>query len=166
MDREKLLAEAEAFFCRGMATDSYASGAKAHPVEDWLGWEAYEYREGDLRLVDMYTVDPDTGKSFGNTYIHYQGRTIWMMSYGGFYKKEATPCLKSALMANYTRGIFDMGRGQNGFADGAYIYLIGSYNPSCSFERFYAREGIRQHVPGGKELESVGGHEVWGMAVI
>ena len=164
MNRKELLADAEKFFCHAMATDSYASGAKANPVERWLGWEGYEFRDGDFRLLDMYTVNPENRKSFGNTYIYYQSKTIWMMSYGGFYKKEAIPCLKAALMANYSRGIFNLGRGPGEYVDGDYVYLIGSGSAS-SFERFSAHEGIR-HKAGQEKLENLGGHDVWGMALI
>src|SRR3989344_758898 len=160
MDRNKLLAEAEALFCRGMATDSYASGAKAGLIEYWAGWKGYEYREGDFKLVDMYMVDPDTKKSGGHTHIHYQGRTIWMMSYGGFYKKEAIPCLKSALMANYTKRIFNAGRGQDGHVVGGFRYNIRDRGES-SFERFAAHESVRP-VEARGYLASEDGHDVWG----
>ena len=58
MDREQLLEEAESFFCKAMATDSYASGAKPHAMPAALACKGYEYRAGDFRLLDVYFVHP------------------------------------------------------------------------------------------------------------
>ena len=86
------------------------------------------------------------------------------MFYGGFYPKEAVPCLKAALMANYTKGIFNAGRGKDMYVKGDYIYMIAPQEP-CSFERFFAREGIRNKSD-DDGLKRAGGHKMWGMALI
>ena len=166
LKRAKLLIEAEHFFCRGMATDSYASGAKASAIEYWSGWKGFEYREGDFKLVDMYTIHPDSKKSGGHTHIHYQGKTIWMMSYGGFYKKDATSCLKASLLLNYGAGIFNFGRGKSMFRLEDYSYDISGQG---DFNRFVANEHVQVLTPRGDHTptyEPAGGHQVWGMALI
>lgn len=166
LERDNLLAEAQDLFCRGMAV-GYASGAPSGLVFGDTDWKMFGYREGDWRLEDRYYISPTTGKSVGETRIYFERQLIWFMSYGGFYKKEAIPCLKGALMANYKENVFNSGRGKNDFVDGEYIYIIASQGP-CSFERFFAREGIRrvQSAQAGTIPEHAGGHDVWGMALI
>ena len=170
MDRNELLAEAQAFFCRGMAK-GYAGGAKATLLSGDADWKVYERRNvgKDLYLQDRYYVDPATGKSVGETRIYYEHQLIWFMSYGGFYKKEAIPCLKAALMANYTKGDFYAGRGRDDYTQDRYLYMITTDNADKSgFERFFAREAVfRAEIKDGIETPvSLGGHEVWGMALI
>ena len=166
MDRNALLAEAQAFFCRGMATGSYASGAKAIPLSGDADWKVFEHynRGRDWYLQDRYYVDPTTDKSVGETRIYYEHQLIWLMSYGGFYKKEAIPCLKAALMANYTKGIFNAGRGKDGYVAGGFRYNIRTQGEN-SFERFATHESVRPIRVRGY-LASEGGHDVWGMALI
>jgi hypothetical protein len=167
MSESDLLQMAEAFFCRGMAT-GYASGAEATPIPGEMGWKRYEYREGDLYLEDRYYVDSTSGKSVGETRIYHQNRLIWIMVYGGSYKKEAIPCLKAALMLNYTAGRFYAGRGRASQMRG-YQYNIRSIAGPNSFSHFSAHESIMHSVKqsgAGSYLESDGNHDVWGMALI
>ncbi len=168
MDRDKLLAEAQAFFCRGMAT-GYAAGATATPVFGDTDWKRFGCREGDLLLEDRYYVNSSNAKSVGETRIYHASRLIWFMSYGGFYKKEAIPCLKAALMANYTKGEFYAGRGQNEYTQDGYLYMIVTDNSGrIGFDRFFAREAIfRAGTKDGVEAPiPFGRHEVWGISLI
>ncbi|MES2203285.1 MAG: hypothetical protein V4474_03135 [Patescibacteria group bacterium] len=164
IERAVLLREAAVFFCKAMATDSYASSAEAHPIPEMPGWKGYEYREGDFRLLDAYFVHPDTKKSVGFTKIWYKRVLIWWMSYGGYYVKEAIPCLKAALLENYRNGIFNAGRARNGFRLGEYAYHIDTVGRS-SFERFIAHEAIHPIKAVGF-YPTEGGHDIWGMALI
>jgi hypothetical protein len=166
MERERLLEEAQAFFCRGIATDSYASGAKAAIISGSAEWKGYEYREGGFRLTDMYLVNPETKKSVGQTYILHDSKTIWIMSYGGFYKKEAVPCLKSALMESYLAGVFNAGRGRHMHRLGDCSYEISAQG---TFEHFTARERVQCLVPREGRTpvyEPAGEHHMLGMALI
>lgn len=162
-DRQAFLKEAEAAVLRGLAK-GYASGAKATPVPSKPGWKCYEYSEGLWYLRDAYYVHPVTGKSVGETRMHYcEHHLIWFMSYGGFYKKEAISCLKGALMANYQRGIFNAGRGKDGYQESGYRYGTLSYYTN-SFERFFAHESVyssKTQSGGGTIIGSDGAHEVW-----
>lgn len=171
-DRQAFLKEAEAVVLRGLAK-GYASGAKATPVPGKPGWKYYEYAEGPWYLRDEYYVDPVSKKSCGYVVLEhdsaeYPNRLVWFMAYGGFYKKEAIPCLKGALMERYSAGVFNCGRGRLGYTDGTYVYAIQSQGKS-SFERFFAHESVmlgtfRDY--GGTYYEDAGGHEVWGMALV
>ncbi len=139
------------------------------PIEGMPGWKGYEYREAYFILRDRYTVHPETRKTAGYVEIVYQGVTIWFMAYGGFYKKEAIPCLKAALMATYTKGDFYAGRGRDGYVQYGYLYMIATGNDDrFGFERFFARERVFRSIEkdGVDVPESLGGHEVWGMALI
>ncbi len=170
-DRKAFLKEAEAVVLRGLAK-GYASGAKAIPVPGNPNAKYYEYTEGPWYLRDDYEIDPVTKKSIGrvrleHTSDEYPNRLVWAMSYGGQYEKDAVPCLKAALMANYEKGVFNFGRGLNEYVQGDYVYMIASMGPP-TFEKFFAREGIVRRV-GSTDYEipkHVGGHAVWGMALV
>ncbi len=171
MNRSTLLNQAQAFFCRGMTTDSYASGAPPIGTAGLPKWKGYLYREGDFRLEDTYYVHPSSSKSVGMTRIWCRGEMVWHMSYGGYYAKEATPCLKAALMENYRRGIFLAGRGRDLYQLGNCRYIIrpGAHR---SFERFSAQESVVRINAEARDprepsdTTALGGHEVWGMALV
>ena len=172
LQRFSLLTEAHAVFCRGMAV-GYASGAKATSVPGKPGWKYYEYTEGPWYLRDEYYMDPDTGKSVGHVTLERRTEDgkfllVWFTAYGGFYKQEAIPCLKDALLSNYRRGIFNASRGPSRHIKGGYCYDIYPQG-SCSFERFVAHESIGHSVKqsgGGGVFAHDGGHDIWGMALI
>ncbi len=166
--REALLVAARWFFCDAMSL-GYAFGAKATPIPGRPNGKYYEHANNLWYLRDEYEVDPITKKSAGFTFIEYDQRRIWVMAYGGFYKQEAIPCLKAALMANYTRGDFYAGRGRDGYKHGECLYLVAAgLNEQFGFDRFFARERIfRAMEKDGVEVpELLGGHDVWGMALI
>ena len=166
--REALLVAARWFFCDAMVL-GYASGAKATPVPGRPNGKYYEHANNLWYLRDEYEVDPVTKKSAGFTFIEYDQRRIWVMAYGGFYKQEAIPCLKAALMTNYTKGNFYAGRGRDGYVQYGYLYMIATGNDDrFGFERFFARERVFRSVEkdGVDVPESLGGHEVWGMSLI
>lgn len=92
------------------------------------------------------------------------------MAYGGFYKKEATQCLKAALMANYTAGLFNAGRGSPVLYN-MYRYDIQIRTHEKGFGRFFAHESVGHSfytTSGGGIPKWVndGEHDIWGMALI
>ncbi len=175
MDRNGLLKEAEAVVLRGLAK-GYAGGAKATPVPFRPGWKFINHDEDGWYLRDEYYVEPETGKSCGHTtlnrYVEDKIATlVWYMSYGGFYEKEAIPCLKAALMANYTKRIFSAGRGEDMHQVGNYRYII-RWRHTALFEQFSAHETIVRIDQDSKDprepsaTTNMGGHDIWGMALI
>jgi len=166
--RTALLISARLFFCDAMVL-GYAGGAKATPIPDRPNGKYYEHTEGPWYLRDEYEVDPITKKSAGFTFIERNHRRLWFMAYGGFYKKEAVPCLKAALMATYTKSDFYAGRGRDGYTQDGYLYMIATRNSdNFGFERFFAHEAVfRAEIKEGIETPvSLGSHDVWGMALI
>lgn len=172
MNRRKLLKESEAFFCRSMA-EGYAGGAAAMPLIEMPGWKGYVHVDGDWKLIDAYMVHPKTKKSVGHTYIWHQGTLIRCVSYGGFYQKEAVPCLKGALMYDYSRGIFNAGRGHNLYQVDNYRYIIRIDEPKpLRFVHFSAVESIvridreARDPRDPPETTPMGEHFICGMALI
>jgi hypothetical protein len=89
------------------------------------------------------------------------------MSYGGFYVKSSTSCLKAALLKNYCDGVFTAGRGKDGHEEGEYRYELRPID-ECTFSQFCAHEQIVHTYRHGlhEKLAIAGGHHIWGMALI
>lgn len=79
---------------------------------------------GDFRMIDHYVVNPNSDMSAGTTTIWHKDRPVWVMNYGGYYKKEAIPFLKSCLQRAYVKERrFYGGRGPKFVKDERFTYV-------------------------------------------
>lgn len=91
-----------------------------------------------LQLVDLWFSRGDSDFNGGMTVIWVNDEPIWMMNYGGWYRKDAIPVLKMALKTAYEQKLFHGGRGPHEFRVGDYTY---SNDPDHSgFEEFCGHE--------------------------
>jgi hypothetical protein len=65
------------------------------------GMKTIPFEHGDYRVLDMYTVSPESGRSSGSTTIWHKNVPIWVMYYGGYYSEIAMPFLKECLHRAY-----------------------------------------------------------------
>ncbi|MDP2655657.1 MAG: hypothetical protein Q8P17_03980 [bacterium] len=167
MNRKILEAAQKEFFVA--MQKGWAGGAKGTGVPGMPKYKQIEYQSGDFRIVDQYGKS-QAGKSEGTTRIWFCDDPVWVMSYGGFYRKEEVPFLKWALYGCYVHSIFNGGRGPclipdiDHTVDKDLIY-INSANGGGSFERFRGREEIRSR-RGYHNITPLGWHDYWGMALI
>jgi len=149
-DRTLFLTQAELAFFEAMQ-QGYAAGVEAKLLEGHPGWKVYEWHNAHWRVEDGYYVNPDTGKSFGNTHIEHEGKLIWCMSYAGFYYPDAANSLKWSLLETYQKNQFVGGRGPLYHKNTCFEY----YNMpvESKFENFHGYEQI---------LNERAGHRVWG----
>ncbi len=165
MDTPEILQHAKLFFFRGMLA-GYASGAKPEKVPGMPGFKQHVFMDGDWKLLDRWCVHSETQKSFGTTTIWLAGQPIWTMTYGGYYLKEAIPCLKKALMDAYRREQFWGGRGMAEYAltrcSSTYYYL--NEPKTITFSSFEGRESMREQHDSG--VTYLGSHKYWGMALL
>lgn len=137
------IARLQEFFLE-MATDTYASGAKAARIPE-RPWEREFRRErGELTYIDRYVVNGEY--SGGSTVILVEGVPAWLMQYHGWCKDDdpvVLNVLKAALLENYRRGVFFGGRGPKRWdqqvGDRAFSY---GNNPEGGFTDFRGGEGI------------------------
>jgi len=123
-ERPKLIVAIEKCFFEGMRR-GWASGAPAKANFPFNGAKGYEFHPlivGELdrhlhymTLFDYFFTNQESRTSYGTTVILYLGNPVWVMNYGGWYRKEAVPIVKKALMAAYKENLFCGGRGINGF---------------------------------------------------
>lgn len=164
----KILEAAQTHFFRAMEK-GWAGGAKGTEVFDMPKYKEIEYTAGDFRIVDQYGSS-QAGKSEGTTRIWFCDDPVWVMSYGGFYRKEEIPFLQWALYGHYVHSIFNGGRGPclipdiDHKVDKELIYINWVDNGS-SFDRFRGREEIRSRC-GYHHTAPLGWHDYWGMALI
>jgi hypothetical protein len=140
----------EAFF--EAMRHGYASGVISPAVRETrtdiagmkrVVFDSYNPR-GDLRVIDQWTETPGSRWSSGFTLITYQNIPVWIMHYGGWYNPEVTQFLKECLLDNYTKGLFDGGRGPNGYRKGRMVYGNESDNTTdYSFREFSGNEMIK-----------------------
>jgi hypothetical protein len=151
----------QAFFFKAML-QGWASGAIEDTVlvDGVARYQAIPFREGELSLLDCYSVNPSSLKSAGTTTIWYQDTPVWFMSYGGHYEEAAIPCLKHALLAAYGEHLFLGGRGLRSFHEGPLVYSNG--NVSTDFTWFNGRESVVDTV----NNVSLGNHQYWGMSLL
>jgi hypothetical protein len=160
----KILKAAQEHFFRAMQV-GYVAGAKGVEVPGTPKYKQIEYKSGDFRIVDQYGSS-QAGKSEGTTRIRFCDDPVWVMSYGGFYRKNEIPFLKRALMQNYEKRHFTGGRGPSLMTD-LELMLEGD-SPvyvnwfTGDFMRFSGREEIRTC----DSDSPLGWHDYMGMALI
>ncbi len=157
MTREGILKNAKMHFFAAMLV-GWAAGVNGVEVPGGMpGFKEIMYKKDDFRVLDRWCVS-DAKKSTGTTTIWFFDNPIWVMNYGGFYKKENMLALKQALMVAYIRRLFVGGRGPRS--------LTGPFNLEYSnyangdFSSFHGKEYLSDYG------EKVGWHEYWGMALI
>lgn len=166
MQRPEILREAQFCFFEAMR-HGYANGAEAETIPEQPGWKGYLWEQGAWQVSDGYYVHPDSGKSCGNTYIRWDGKLVWMMSYAGWYDQAVSACLKAALFHNYLAETFHGGRGPSQLVHQGYTYHNLVYGgASSNFERFSAYEHISSQPDPKGDIIQHGYHEIIGMALI
>ena len=100
------------FFFEGML-HGYASSAPRKPFPGLPGSKCvtYERERHELKLVDVWFAKLNSDSSHGMTVIWCSDIPVWMMHYGGCYRQEARPFLKTALRDAYDKKLFRGGRG-------------------------------------------------------
>ena len=118
------------------------------------GWEGFYIPLGDYIYFDAYCVNATSCKSVGFTHIYIRNSStelsepdlilLWMMNYGGCYKKEVVPFLKLALLSAIEKREFLGGRGERYFVDKNYpsLYYHNQPRTDRGFVEFSGREEI------------------------
>ena len=133
----------------------YAGSASKGKIADMPGSKTIPFESGDFKLLDCYFVNGHY--SAGQTIIWDKDVPVWMMSYQGWYVKDAIPFLKQALGETYSKNEFLGGRGPNCFRSGEMIY-INTVEPPNDFRHFRGREEVF-----GRHDLSIGWHEYQGL---
>jgi len=147
------------FFLKAML-QGWISGAEETKVPHMPGYRTIPFRDGDLFLLDCYCVNPNSSKSAGTTTIWYRDIPVWIMQYGGFYRKSEISFLKHALRCAYESNVFIGGRGPIDYREDQLLY-----ENSPNFDEFEGFSGIETiyRLP---ELEELGHHKYWGMYLV
>ncbi len=107
---EKIVEAVKTFFFEAMKS-GYVIPVPKIPIHDLPGSKSIPFKQGEFSLLDYYFVNPWSNSSYGTTVIWIAEKPIWVMHYGGWYKKSVIPFLKRALARNYEQSIFLGGRG-------------------------------------------------------
>ena len=118
------------------------------------GWSGFYIPLGDYVYFDAYCVNAVSRRSVGFTQIYIRNYSnelsephkilLWMMNYGGCYKKEAIPFLKLALRSAIEKRVFLGGRGEHYFVNKKYpsLYYHNHLHVNQEFLEFSGREEI------------------------
>ncbi|MFA5961167.1 MAG: DUF5680 domain-containing protein [Parcubacteria group bacterium] len=149
--------KAKHFFFKAMI-NGWAGNAEKITLPQMPGYKVISFSEEDLYLTDCYCVTPDSTSSVGTTTIYYEDNPIWIMQYGGYYRKEAIGFLKEVLLSSYENRDFIGGRGPYQQKNHDLIY---TNNPSTNrFHDFKGEENIHNQTYNIK----MGYHHYWGMS--
>lgn len=122
--------------------DGYAkNGIKKGTLAELPMSKTIPFELGDFKLLDCYLITPHGPHSFGQTIIWCEGVPVWMMSYQGWYAKNAIPFLKKALFEAYDHRDFIGGRGPRCFTDNGMIY-VNRVEPPNDWQHFRGREEV------------------------
>lgn len=108
------------------------------PGSHLIGWSC-----GPWQVSDIYWTTTGFLHSCGTTVICHDGQPVWQMQYHGWYKEEAIPLLKEALLAAYQSGEFIGGRGLL-LRKNKMLYR-NSPTPNGSFQKFDGMECIARY---------------------
>jgi hypothetical protein len=151
----------KAFFFEAMLQGWVNPKSHAEPVEGMPGYKGYEYRKGGLYLRDVFIVNPETGKSAGNTTILLDDNPVWVMHYGGMYPKAVINIVKIALTRAYKQEQFCGGRGVICLNVAIPFGYFNHINKG-TFEDFCGRESVYHE----ENKQVVGYHDYWGMSLV
>ena len=108
-------------FFDAMACGWVCNVLKNIEVPQFPGSKAIPYEKGPFKVLDCYMTNLNS--STGTTTIWFRGRPVWVMHYGGRYKKEAIPFLKRCLSRAYYELRFYGGRGPVFMREGEFAYV-------------------------------------------
>jgi hypothetical protein len=147
-------------FFAAMRNGYAKSGVKKDTIAELPGSKTIPFELGDFKLLDCYLVTPDSPHSFGQTIIWRNDVPIWIMSYQGWYLKDAIPFLKRALWEAYDRGDFFGGRGPRFFQNDGMTYTNRFDFPN-DWRHFRGREEVFD-----RNGQNVGWHEYQGLLLV
>lgn len=94
-----------------------------------FGYKAVRWSRGrgPWLVLDSWLEVRDSLASMGFTVIGYgtsayEKQAVWCMQYGGWYREDVIPFLKSALAVNYSQRVFLGGRGPDEYKEGSLVY--------------------------------------------
>jgi len=116
-----------------------------------------------LQLVDLWFSTGISDLGGGMTVIWVNDEPVWMMNYGGRYRKEAIPTLKLVLRTSYEKKEFNGGRGPSRFFNGDFYY---SNEPTGDFCNFFGREDISITNERNEPAAWFGGHHYHGFLLV
>ena len=158
IDKKAVLEGAREVFFKAHLAGYAGDGEGSVKTKSADGKVSIEFVDGDYRVLDEYYTTPHSDYSFGTTIIFYKDAPVWMMYYGGCYKKEIIPFLKEALGKAYETNSFFGGRGIKTYVVGALHYQnfpMGTWDDFKGSEeiRIYeTREKLGFHESGGRSL--------------
>lgn len=122
----------------------WATPAPKVTIPDLPGSKSIPFRRDDFTLIDYYFVAPGSDSSYGSTIIWVANRPVWVMHYGGWYKKEAIPFLKAALRETYSQNLFIGGRGPKEYQekDTPFLYRNHTMDFTSYFTDFHGSEDV------------------------
>lgn len=140
VNNENILKEAQRCFFLAMLA-GWAGDAEATPAVNKPGFKQTIYLEGDFCVLDEYGKGRGSNFSTGTTTIWYFDEPVWVMTYGGCYREDEIPFLKSVLVDAYRKGEFYNGRGYYWVESPNLIYS-NMPRRDCTFLDFGGREEI------------------------
>ena len=153
----------EQFFFEAMKS-GWAMPVPKVPIPSLPGSKSIPFRIGEYSLLDYYFVAPGSDSSYGTTVIWIANRPVWVMHYGGWYKKEVIPFLKAALRMAYSQNQFIGGRGPQRYKNCHYPFLycndVGWIQ--CTFENFHGLEYVLDQT----QIQRLGEHRYFGGLLI
>lgn len=144
--------EAKDLYIQAKLSTVFGSDNEPEANVPWPGGKTFQYREGDLWLVDTRYETPGSTKTWGNTIIFYQNIPCWTMLYWGWYEVEAVPFLKSCLAKAYDQGLFVGGRGPRRVDGVNMVYVNNPERDDGIFNQFSGGEAIYAKLPEGQNL--------------
>lgn len=130
------------FFFEAMKS-GWAMPVPKSPIPSLPGSKSIPFRIGEYQLLDYYFIAPGSDSSYGTTVIWVAERPVWVMHYGGWYKKEAIPLLKAALRETYLQNQFVGGRGPREYREENSPLLYRNHiEADNSFTAFHGFENV------------------------
>lgn len=131
----------EQFFFQAMKS-GWATPVPKSPIPGLPGSKSIPFRRDDFTLIDYYFVASGSNASYGSTVIWVANRPVWVMHYGGWYKKEVIPFLKAALREAYSQNQFFGGRGPQRYTNNEYLFLYCNKWIEGYFGNFHGLEYV------------------------
>jgi hypothetical protein len=159
VDNHHILLEAERAFYRAMLA-GWAGDMKTETIPDQPGFKRVDQNIGDFRVLDEYGKGRGSNLSAGTTRIWYFDEPVWVMVYGGHYREDEIPFLKSVLADAYRRSEFYGCRGGSCASSDAGLIYSNTYRGD--FKNFDGEESIMPRY--GRQ--SLGNHWYRGMSLL
>ena len=160
ISRRRKLAGAKRAFFKAMVVAYVSDGVRDYddptvekPYRRTFGSVTAFLVRVDQDYVVMWEESNDYYYADGKVIIFFQGKPVWMMTYGGSYPERVISFLKSALRLTYVLKIFVGGRGPCSLTDGDLTYenVVTEVGSVGGFGHFFGRERIVEMVGGYKK---------------